>query len=101
MLRFLGISALTGCCAAALSAQPKFAEPIIINAGDSPINVDVGHAAPFWHDMDGDGVPDLLVGQFGEGKLRVYRNIGTAKEPKFKDFEYLKAGGEIARVPTG
>ena len=83
-----------------LSAQ-GFEAPVRINAGDAPIDVDVGHAAPFVADLDGDGKNDLLVGQFGEGKLRVYKNIGDNKAPKFKDFEWLKAGGDIARVPTG
>ena len=91
------IAALAG---TGLSAQ-SFEAPARINAGDAPIDVDVGHAAPFVADLDGDGKNDLLVGQFGEGKLRVYKNIGDNKAPKFKDFEWLKAGGDIARVPTG
>lgn len=90
---------LLACCAP-LAAQ-GFETPVRINAGDAPINVDVGHAAPCYADIDGDGLKDLLVGQFGEGKLRIYKNTGSAKAPAFKEFEYLKAGGETAKVPTG
>ena len=60
-----------------------------------------GHAAPFFGDFDGDGLPDLLVGQFAEGKLRIYRNVGTRKEPRFDGYEWFKAGGDFGRVPVG
>lgn len=96
-MRLLAV-ALLAC--APLAAQ-NFADPVRIHAGEAPINVDIGHAAPFYADVDGDGLSDLLVGQFGEGKLRIYKNVGSAKEPKFDKFEYLRAGGEIAKVPTG
>jgi hypothetical protein len=70
-------------------------------AAGKPIDVDVGHAAPFMADLKGDGQQVLLVGQFGEGKLRVYPNVGTKYEPRFEKFEWLKAGGTVASVPTG
>lgn len=75
--------------------------PVVIRAAERPINVDVGHAAPFVTDFDGDGVKDLLVGQFGQGKLRIYRNVGTNPRPKFDSFEWFQGGTERGRVPTG
>jgi hypothetical protein len=63
--------------------------------------VDIGHAAPCVADLLGEGKPQLLVGQFGDGKLRVYRNVGTAKEPRFAKFEYFQAGGADGKVPSG
>jgi hypothetical protein len=65
------------------------------------IDVPVGHAAPLLADWDGDGVTDLLVGQLGEGLLRIYRNAGTLRAPKFDGFETFKAGGTEGKVPTG
>ncbi len=65
------------------------------------IDVDTGHAAPALHDFDGDGVRDLLVGQFGEGKLRMYKNFGTDKAPRYFGFEYFRAGGQDATIPSG
>src|SRR5947207_322117 len=57
-------------------AAPKLSDLIQVKVGAKPITVDVGHSAPFLADLDGDGKAELLVGQFGEGKLRVYRNEG-------------------------
>ena len=97
--------------------------PVRILAGSEAIDVTTGHAAPYMLDFDGDGVKDLLVGEFGDGefpvgelpdalaagwkkpgnfangRLRVYRNHGTNKAPRFEGFEYLQAGGGIATVP--
>jgi hypothetical protein len=70
--------------------------PIALKAGDKLINVDIGHAAPFVADLSGDGTPQLLVGQFGEGKLRIYPNIGDRSAPRFKDFTWFDG-----KVPSG
>ena len=60
---------LTLVAAAALSLHTVTAQelgsPVRVQASGSPIDVTVGHAAPFLRDMDGDGIRDLLVGEFG------------------------------------
>lgn len=73
------------------------AAPVRLEAGGKVIDTDVGHAAPFVCDFDSDGVQDLLVGQFGDGLLTIYRNEGTNAQPK------LAAGVEFSggRVPSG
>jgi hypothetical protein len=75
--------------------------PVRVEAAGKPIDTDVGHAAPFMADFDGDGVKDLLVGQFGEGTLWVYRNVGTNDRPKFAAGVKFKNGNPEGRVPTG
>jgi hypothetical protein len=80
---------------------PALSPPAQILARGKPISVDVGHAAPCYADIDGSGKPVLLVGQFGEGKLRIYPNQGTAKEPRFGEFTWFQAGGKDGKVPTG
>jgi hypothetical protein len=77
------------------------APPVHVLAGERPLDVErSGHAAPCVGDL-GDGKPDLLVGQFDGGKLRVYRNTGTARAPKFGTYTYFVAGGRTGRVPVG
>ena len=85
-------------------AGPELSEPEAVKAGDASINVDVGHAAPFVCDWDGDGQRDLLVGQMGQmgqGRLRIYKNTGTNKAPAFSDHEIFKVGESEGTVPTG
>jgi len=48
------------------------------------------NAVPAFGDMDGDGDPDLFVGE-SSGDLNYYRNVGTAADPDFElvSDEYL------------
>jgi len=49
-------------------------------------------------DFDGDGKKDIIAGEFLD-KLTWFKNIGTAKEPKFAEGKYLEnAKGEIIRM---
>ena len=83
------------------SPPSLFEKPFRVRDGSQYIDVDVGHAAPLYTDFDGDGVPDLLVGQYGDGKLRIYHNVGTAKEPRFDGFTWFRTGEQDGKVPTG
>ncbi|MCP4256894.1 MAG: VCBS repeat-containing protein [Planctomycetes bacterium] len=77
------------------------AQPVRLEAAGKPIDTDIGHAAPFVCDFDGDGIKDLLVGQFGQGILWIYRNEGTNSEPKLAAGVKFKQGKEDGRVPSG
>lgn len=46
-------------------------------------------------DLNGDGLKDLIAIENNEELVRVFHNIGTETEPKFKDFYYLEVGGKI------
>lgn len=85
---------------ATLGSDPAFAPPEKVLAGSLPIDVAGGHATPAFHDWDGDGLKDLLVGQFEGGRLRLYKNQGRKGAPEFGEFEYVGAGGAPAAVPT-
>ena len=90
-----------GAAPAAAPPAAQLAEPVRIEAAGQPIDTDIGHAAPFVGDFDGDGVQDLLVGQFGQGQLWVFRNEGTSAAPKLAAGVKFKDGAEEGRVPAG
>ena len=75
--------------------------PVRIEAAGKPIDTEVGHSAPNVADWDGDGVNDLLVGQFGGGVLWIFRNSGTNAAPQLAPGEKFKDGGPDGCVPTG
>ena len=102
MLRML-ILVLTGLIATESTPLSDELElPVRLEAAGKPINTtEIGHAAPFVCDFDGDGIKDLLVGQFGDGLLWIYRNEGTNSEPKLAAGVKFKEGKEDGRVPSG
>ncbi len=74
-----------------------FEAPTRLRAADGYVRTEApGYAAPAWHDVDGDGKRDLVVGQFAGGKIRVYQNTGAGA---FAAGEWLMAGGKVAEVP--
>jgi hypothetical protein len=77
-----------------------FQKPVRLKASGSFIDSGPqwAHSGPCLHDVDGDGRRDLLVGDFS-GLFRLYRNVGTDREPKFAAGEVLMAGGAVAKVP--
>jgi len=87
---------------------PALAKPFKVMAGDQPIAVVTGHAAPFVYDINRDGKKDLIVGEFGAaskeskypGRARIYINGGSDTAPVFKEFTFLKAQGRHASVPS-
>jgi len=87
---------------AATALSGDLAPPVQVYAGGKPIDVAlVGHSAPFYGDVDGDGINDLLVGQFDQGQLRIYRNLGTNASPRFEGYQWFEAGGTLGSVPAG
>ena len=111
MRSLTGLCAFTAMSACAISAATTsadndasgtiFEEPVRLKADGEFINTDIGHAAPYLYDIDDDGDRDLLVGQFGEGKLRIYHNIGSNESPKYDAVKWFKADHEYGTVPTG
>jgi hypothetical protein len=86
---------------------PRLSAPIRILADGKPITAITGHAAPFVLDYDGDGVRDLVVGMFGNdskdlhgGAARIYKNVGSNREPRFSAFTTLQADGKPALMES-
>jgi hypothetical protein len=65
----------------------------IIDTGDEN-----AHSAPCIEDIDGDGLKDLIVGNFS-GTFRFYQNVGTPKKPVYNRKGVIQAGRVDAKVP--
>jgi hypothetical protein len=77
-----------------------FQKPVRLEAAGAAIDSGPqwAHSGPCFFDVNGDGRRDLLVGDFS-GQFRLYRNVGSDKEPKFAVGDWLTAGNEVAKVP--
>ena len=84
-----------------LTASADLQEGVRLKAGGEVVEVDMGYLVPCVTDWNGDGKKDLIVGQFSDGKIRLYLNRGRDSAPVFKDFRYLRAGGEEISLPRG
>jgi hypothetical protein len=80
---------------------PDLAAGVKLEADGMAIDARVGHLVPCVADWNGDGLKDLIVGQFSQGKIRLYVNAGTAAEPVLKDAGFMQAGGEDISLPAG
>jgi hypothetical protein len=84
-------------CGSGFSIAGEFEHPVRLKADGVAIRVErPGYASPCWADVDGDGKKDLLVGQFNQGKIRLFKNLG---EGKLAAGVWLKADGQMAEVP--
>ena len=76
----------------AVPVPAQFDAPFIIQANGVNLVADI-IADPVFTDWNGDGLNDLVIGQFTQGKVRFYPNSGTNQNPVFTGFSYLQADG--------
>lgn len=87
----------------ALSDPPSFTSPQdIYCAGE---RIDVGTcASPCIADWNGDGLNDLIVGQWGipdDGRIRLYVNSNTNDSPIYTYFTYMQSDGTDINLSYG
>lgn len=70
---------------------PILDEGVYIFDGALPLEVD-RHSTPEVVDWNNDGLKDLIVGQFGYGKITLFLNQGTDINPVFNGGSFLKSG---------
>jgi hypothetical protein len=84
----------------ALANAVEFQTAVILSAEGEPVRMEApGFACPTWADWDGDGKKDLLVGQFNDGNIQWFKNLGGEGIPKLAKGEWIKSGEKRAAVP--
>lgn len=91
-----------------IPGAPVLAEPMLVKGSDGNplIGEGYGIAAPALYDWNGDGLRDLLIGEFGSGMefgryfgnfVRIHLNTGTDDDPIFdNDFVYARPPYEMS-----
>lgn len=79
----------------------RFETPQRLKAGGEWISVEApGYACPTMADVDGDGVDDLVVGQYNDGNMLFCRNVADQNAtPSFAEAEWLSDGKTRIVVP--
>lgn len=81
--------------ATATAQSPDFGPPVRITAGDTLLGEGRLYPSPVYHDMDGDGRADLVVGDL-RGHLTVALRVAGTAPPTFaKETKVLGADGKI------
>lgn len=75
--------------------QPQYAEAQQVMGGGKPIET-YGNPVPNFTDFNGDGLPDLICGEFLD-RLTFYENVGTRTRPQYAPGRFLKHDGEVLR----
>lgn len=87
----------------ATKAKPvTLASPVPLLINGQAIRVDEpGYASPCLADVTGDGITDLLLGQFAGGRIRVFagKKEDRVAHGRFESGTWLLADGKIASVP--
>ena len=84
----------------ALGLSLRFSSPEYVNDNGTPIDVDY-YGAPTMVDWNADGAKDLVVGQYTEGKIRLYLNQGPDTAPVFNGYTFFASGGTDISLPYG
>lgn len=100
---FLAGTLLAGLCLTSLplnaQEQYDFETPVRLTADGEIIDTGkhIAHSGPAFADINGDGVTDLLVGNF-RGTIEYFENTGSAEAPEYAAGKMLEAEGETIKI---
>ena len=80
--------------------EPVLEKGVYIYDGTKPMEVD-RHSTPEVVDWNNDGKKDLVVGQFGYGRITLFLNQGTDLNPVFNGGAFVKDGGTAITTSYG
>jgi len=80
--------------------DPDFRTERFVTLGGANLIVPTERSSPVVVDFDGDGLADLVCGNT-KGQVLFYRNVGTAAEPRFDGYEFLRSDGAVIDIDTG
>ena len=83
-----------------LLSAPALDAGVLIRDGSANMQVDYD-STPEVADWNGDGRKDLLVGQFTNGNIWLYPNVGTSASPSFNGRQQLTAAGQVITTSYG
>jgi len=75
-------------------------KPVPVEVDGKPLEP-WGSPGLFVGDFDADGRQDLLLGDGYEGRLAVYRNVGTKTQPRLSGPQWFDDAVPTGRVPKG
>ena len=95
----MNLAALSPPALAEDSDRGILSDPIRLKADGEYIDTGeyVAHSGPSVMDINKDGLPDLLVGNF-RGHIHVFENRGTRTRPELTDKGFLQAEGETVKI---
>jgi hypothetical protein len=80
--------------ATAVAQETSFAPPVRLRAGEAFLGQGRLYPSPVYHDLDGDRLADLVVGDL-RGHLTVARRVAGATPTFAKEDKVLGADGKI------
>jgi hypothetical protein len=92
-------------CTLLICASDGFASGLILNLGPEEfveadgVDIVVGtYSVPSFVGWNNDGLEDLIIGT-GDGKIRVYLNVGTESTPELSGYFYAQSNGSDLYCP--